>query len=464
MKVASDPAVMSSILLAGELCPLHAAIRAALEAAGYRVVDKVPDSEDEGVAGDFCSLALLCLPRLDAAQLALVQKVRANLPHTPLVTISPEASGTAIGQALRFGVANVFRSAPEPPLLLELVRELLALEDVPPPGVGAWGRRLDLLLERVGKSDVPVLLHGETGVGKEVLARKLHARSPRAGRAFLKLNCAALPSELVESELFGYERGAFTGAFKTTLGKFELAHEGTILLDEIGDMDFKLQAKLLQVVQDHEFLRLGAKETSKVDVRVMSATHCDLESAIAEGRFREDLFYRLNIIEIHIPPLRDRLDEILPLATHFLELHGLPGLVPPLPAGLREALVDYPWPGNVRELENVMRRYLVLQDADTVARELRRKGRRSTATLGEPPQPAAARAELPERLLAPSLETSTLEQVDSAHRAAEAEIILRALQSAQWNRKRAAALLDIDYKALLYRMKKLGIGQKGEED
>ena len=187
---------------------------------------------------------------------------------------------------------------------------------------------MDLFLDQVGSSEVPVLLQGETGVGKEVLARQIHACSRRAKKPFLKLNCAALPSELVESELFGYERGAFTGAFRNNPGKFELADGGTLLLDEIGDMDFKLQSKLLQVLQDGEFLRLGSKEICRVDVRVIAATHCDLDQAISDGRFREDLYYRLNVIRIEVPPLRDRGEEILSLAQFFLKKHTPPGEAP----------------------------------------------------------------------------------------------------------------------------------------
>src|SRR5690242_452038 len=172
----------------------------------------------------------------------------------------------------------------------------------------SWSRRIESTVSQVGASEVPVLLGGETGVGKEVLARELHQRSSRAQKPFLKLNCAALPTELVESELFGYERGAFTGAFKNYPGKFEMADGGSILLDEIGDMDVKLQAKLLQVLQDQEFLRLGATEPQRVNVRIMAATHCDLEQNIRDGRFRKDLYYRLNVIRIDIPPLRERKD------------------------------------------------------------------------------------------------------------------------------------------------------------
>ena len=182
-------------------------------------------------------------------------------------------------------------------------------------------RELQNMVKLVARSETPVLIQGETGSGKEMLARHVHANSARAPKPFVKLNCAALPSELVESELFGYERGAFTGAFQRKPGMFEMADGGTLLLDEIGDMDFKLQAKLLQVLQDHEFQRLGGKETVRVDVRVIAATHNDLEKSIAAGTFRQDLYYRLNVVSLHVPPLRERKDDIIPLADFLLEKH-----------------------------------------------------------------------------------------------------------------------------------------------
>lgn len=342
--------------------------------------------------------------------------------------------------------------------------------------VGSWNEKLDLFIDRVSASDVPVLLRGETGVGKEMLARRLHQRSPRADRPFLKLNCAALPSELIESELFGFEKGAFTGAYRSMPGKFELADGGTILLDEIGDMDVRLQAKLLQVVQDHEFHRLGSGETSKVNVRVMAATHCDLERAIADGSFREDLYYRLNIIDIHIPPLRERMDEVIPLAEYFVEAYATPANPAlPLPHRLRQALLDHSWPGNVRELENVIRKYLVLGSEDEVIEGLNRRNNRTAVALDvstEPetlPQIGPSSGAGVRSVNSPSetkvsgggsfTAAGNLEEIDNSHRAAEMSLILRALDSARWNRKRAAEILRIDYKALLYRMKKLGIGE-----
>src|SRR5271170_3241672 len=249
----------------------------------------------------------------------------------------------------------------------ELPTRILAA-DVSGPEVQHYS---ESFLSRVGMADVPVLLHGETGVGKEVMARRLCAYSSRANKPFLKLNCAALPSELIESELFGYEKGAFTGATIDKPGKFELAQGGTILLDEIGDMDIRLQAKLLQVLQDGEVQPLGSRRIVKVDVRVMAATHRDLRRGIEEGVFREDLYYRLNVINIVILPLRERRDEILPLADQLLLRYVAKGARPPsIPEAMQRAMLAHPWPGNVRELENLMRRFLIYQDSGLLTAEL----------------------------------------------------------------------------------------------
>jgi two-component system response regulator AtoC len=319
----------------------------------------------------------------------------------------------------------------------------------------SWMKTMETMLHQVGLSEAPVLLQGETGAGKEVLARMLHAASPRAARPFLKVNCAALPSELVESELFGYEKGAFTGAFKSKLGKFDMADEGTIFLDEIGDMDYRLQAKLLQVLQDQEFHRLGGSETIRVNVRVMAATHTDLEKAMREGRFREDLYYRLNVINLHVPALRERPDEILPLTEYFLRKYATSGAAAlEITPSLSDALLAYHWPGNVRELENVARKYLALRDSESVAQDLRLKTQRRSQPALLPPQTS------PVREVAVPSPTPTLENVSESRRLAEIDAILSALNRTRWNRRQAAAVLGVDYKALLYKMKKLGIDGK----
>jgi two-component system response regulator AtoC len=307
---------------------------------------------------------------------------------------------------------------------------------------------------RVGHADIPVLIQGETGTGKEVLARELHARSQRADKVFLKLNCAALPSELVESELFGYERGAFTGAVQSKPGMFEISDGGTILLDEIGDMDYNLQAKLLHVLQDHEFRRVGGKEPLRVDVRVIATTHRLLEDAIGKGRFREDLYYRLNVVTLRLPALRERKEEILPLADFLLRKHQEPGKPAlSLASEMADVFTNYHWPGNIRELENVIRRFIVLRDPDAILREMHARARCAPVTLKTEPVVVAPHA-------VAEANVPVLEQVTQAKEKAEADAILRVLTDTHWNRKRAAMLLHIDYKALLYKMKKLSIDQK----
>jgi two-component system response regulator AtoC len=306
-------------------------------------------------------------------------------------------------------------------------------------------------LRRVGCSDVPVLLHGETGAGKEVMARKLWTYSNRVSKPFLKLNCAALPSELIESELFGYEKGAFTGAMMDKPGKFELAQDGTILLDEIGDMDTRLQAKLLQVLQDGDVQPLGSSRTIKVNVRIMAATHRDLHAAIAQGTFREDLYYRLSVINITIPPLRERRHEIIPLAQQLLLRHvGPASPVPSIPEALRQAMLDHPWPGNVRELENVMRRFLVYQDPDLLAAEL--------TDPFDSPKPRLAVARALNAARAPQNNNRvSFDRFAEASRIAESKLLLETLESVRWNRRQAAVQLNIEYKALLYKLQKHGI-------
>jgi two-component system response regulator AtoC len=304
----------------------------------------------------------------------------------------------------------------------------------------------------IGWSGVPVLIQGETGSGKEVLARKLHAQSARASKPFLKLNCAALPSELVESELFGYERGAFTGAFERKSGIFELADGGTILLDEIGDMDIRLQAKLLQVLQDQEFRRIGGKDTVKVNVRIIAATHRDLEKAIEEKAFREDLYYRLNVVLLQVPALRERTEDIVSLGEFLVRKHvNQSGPVPQMTADLKAAMVSYRWPGNVRELENYMRKLAVFRDPDGVARDLRSRMTRKP--------PASVRSENQVAMMEKRDDTLVLENVSKLNRQTEIDAILAALNSTRWNRKLAAAVLKVDYKSLLYKMKKLHIGE-----
>jgi two-component system response regulator AtoC len=340
--------------------------------------------------------------------------------------------------------------------------------NTPDPFIGesAAIRTLKTQASRALEAESAVLIQGETGSGKEVIARELHANSRRAKKPFFKLNCAALPSELVESELFGYERGAFTGAFQRKPGIFEMADGGTVLLDEIGDMDVRLQAKLLQVLQDSEFQRIGGKETIKVDVRVIAATHRDLLVSIEAGEFREDLYYRLNVVNLIVPPLRDRKEDIPGLLEFLLNKHLSPGVpIPPVTEDLHAAILAWHWPGNVRELENFARKFLIFQDPAAMTRDLCEKVQRPSVRAQPMARAMAAGAgsgEIRTNGYDASMnpEVPVLEQVTQAKRQAEAGAILAMLNATRWNRKQAAAMLKIDYKALLYKMKKLGIDQK----
>jgi two-component system response regulator AtoC len=333
------------------------------------------------------------------------------------------------------------------------------------------------LVDLVSDSDVSVLITGESGVGKEVIAREIHRRSPRRAKPFVKVNCAALPTELLESELFGHERGAFTGAQITRIGKFEFAGGGTIMLDEIGEMPAALQAKLLHVLQDNELTRLGSNRPVSVDVRVIAATNRDLAQMIRASQFREDLYYRLQVIEVQVPPLRDRGDEILPLVEFFLlkygARYGRPATRPS--ARMRDALLAHDWPGNIRELENVIKRFVILQDEGLVLAELERPRMRHDALDAAPPAapvhpPAAAPAvdvddRLPEpQTAAPPSQPLAAGQPESltdlARRAAmlaERQAIEHALDRFRWNRRRAAEQLGVSYKTLLNKMKECGI-------
>jgi len=330
-----------------------------------------------------------------------------------------------------------------------------ALGPAPEQVAGRIHREIDLwsspkmlearrIIREAARVDVTVLVTGETGTGKELVARAIHHFSSRRAGPFVKVNCAAMPRELLESELFGYERGAFTGAHKLKIGKFEAAQHGTMFLDEIGDLHPALQAKLLHVLQDGEFSRIGGKSTLSVDVRVLAATNQDLERAVAEGRFREDLYYRLNVVHVFVPPLRERTAEIPLLANYFVEryakLYRRDGFA--IPSSVMDRLARNRFPGNVRELENLIKRMIVLDDPFLTRIPL-------------PDSPAeATHASAP---LEPVPEPSLREIGRRASQAAEREAIAKMLEQTGWNRVRAARALRISYRALLYKIKQAGL-------
>ncbi len=335
-------------------------------------------------------------------------------------------------------------------------------------------------IEQVADTNVTVLIRGESGTGKEVVARMVFSHSLRREKPFVKVNCAAIPYELLESELFGYEPGAFTGANRQKLGKFELAHSGTIFLDEISEMHPALQAKLLHVLQDGEFSRLGGKRDIGVDVRVLAATNKQLERAVEEGTFREDLFYRLNVVTIHIPPLRERKEEI-PIFLDFMlgkysEYYGKQP--PPFTEYAVSRMLEYGWPGNIRELENLVKRYVIVGNESQIIRELSIP-KPSSLITGSPspawePKADSARDTAPAAPAAPvagtppvpsiSAPLSLLEIGRRAAMEAERIAIERVLNETRWNRRQAAKILKVSYKALLNKMKVMAEQDRGNKN
>jgi two-component system response regulator AtoC len=351
-----------------------------------------------------------------------------------MTPFKPEDLAAALEEAV-----SSRRSVPEPTADEARLRREIALCST------ATMREVWDIVRRVAGVDVTVLISGETGTGKDLVARAIHHLSSRRTQPFVKVNCAAVPRELLESELFGHERGAFTGAHQLKIGKFEAANHGTVFLDEIGELHPALQAKLLHVLQDGSFSRVGGKSAIRVDVRILAATNQDLERAVLTERFREDLFYRLNVVQVAVPPLRERRDEIPLLVQYFVQrysrLYNRPEVVP-APEAL-ERLLRHAYPGNVRELENIIKRMIVLDDP-LLARTpltLPRNGHN-----GDPESEGQAAGG-----------TSLKEIARNAARAAEREAIARILDQTHWNRVKAAKLLKISYRALLYKIKDVGL-------
>lgn len=308
-------------------------------------------------------------------------------------------------------------------------------------------RKIRAQVDILAGVDVPILLLGESGTGKGVIGRLIHSLSLRSSRPFLKVNCAALPAELLESELFGYEPGAFTGATRSKPGKFELCDKGTILLDEIGELPTSLQAKLLQVLQDREFSRLGSRSVVRVNVRIIAATNVDVSQALASKKLREDLYYRLNAFTIHLPPLREQREGIPHLLRHFMSRSAAEFGRKPLPLSpvLLDAASRYDWPGNIRELENLVKRYMIIRDEKQILNDM-----------------SASKQELPSHVsvASPAPKTHDLKSlVRDMKSEAETDAISRVLEMTKWNRKEAARHLHISYKALLYKIRKYKLGK-----
>src|SRR2546430_8807162 len=321
-----------------------------------------------------------------------------------------------------------------------------SLGEIPPDAV-VFGhseamRSLRQRLDKLASANVPVLIQGESGTGKDIIARMIHGLSPWKTGPYVKINCPAIPGTLLESELFGYERGAFTGAYGSKPGRVEMAHRGTLFLDEISELDMSLQSKLLQLLQDGQFCRIGAQEDKKVEVRVVCATNRKLEEEIENGTFRAVLFYRINVVNLHLPPLRERASDIPELVSYFLEYHNRKYncRAKPLSGQLMAVLRKYHWPGNIRELENLIKRYVILGSEDVISSDL------------SPRPQDFFNAELP---LDGQISLKKLTR--QAVRELERKVILKVLQTHHWNRKQAAKALSISYRALLYKIRDAGL-------
>lgn len=402
----------------------------------------------------------LLMPELDGLQ--TLEQLRQARPGLKVVMLSCVTDTRKVAQAIKLG-AQDYLTKPFDKAELDAVLSHCLCDRTATAGNGDEAGHVEELSDdqyfvaaspamrkireqvvQLAAVDVPVLMLGESGTGKEVVARLIHKLSPRAHRIWLKVNCAALPADLLESELFGYEPGAFTGATRSKPGKFELCDKGTILLDEIGEMPPTLQAKLLHVLQDQQFSRLGSRSFVKVDVRILAATNINIPEAIESRKFREDLYYRLNAFTIHVPALRERKQEIPLLLRHFMGVYSARYGRTPLSVSpaLVQACTAYRWPGNLRELENFVKRYLILGDEALILSELEA----NSASHAAPEEPAAG---------APQDGTPDLKSlVRNLKGEAEREAISRALQQTKWNRKEAARLLNISYKALLYKIQR----------
>jgi len=410
--------------------------------------------------------------------LEALDRIRAAQPRLPVIVLSTVSEVGTVVDALRRGASNYLPKTFQDQELEAALADAIQKQDVSPEAGGARRRpdrdergfvsasarllRIKEIARQVADTDAPVLILGESGVGKEVVARFLHDRSRRHGSAFVKVNCAALPQDLLESELFGYEKGAFSGALVAKPGLFELADKGTILLDEIGEMGVHLQAKLLHVLQDGEFTRLGGRQTVKVDARVVAATNVHLDDAVAAGRFREDLFFRLNVIRLEVPALRERHEDIPILISHFLRQYSqrYKSARTSLPPDLEEAFRHHDWPGNVRELENAVRRYVILGDSESTLSQLRPARRRVERTERRAEERATP---APEREAAWKEGVPLRKVAAQAAEEAERRLLRRVLAETRWNRREAASRLKISYKALLNKLKKWDVDDPRRE-
>jgi DNA-binding NtrC family response regulator len=461
------------------------------ETRSYSRGDEMIAAVKQGDPPDVVLLDVM-MPGLNGIE--TLRALKAAKPDLQVVMLSGREHASTIVEAVRLGAADYVIKPDDPEGLgeialdsaiknaiekMRLVSEITELRrqlsDDQDRAFLFWGNSPEMqtiatVIEQVADSDVTVLIRGESGVGKELVARAIHTRSSRKERPFVKVNCAALPAELLESELFGHEKGAFTGAATTRIGKFEQADTGTIFLDEIAEMKPALQAKMLHVLQDGQFTKLGSNKPINVDVRIVAATNRDLEAMLMAGDFREDLYYRLKVIEVTVPPLRERRSEIQQLTEFFIDRYARRYNRPvrSLSPELHELFLSYEWPGNIRELENMIKRLVILQDEQLVVREITRTAKPvvAYAAVGAAPGDSSIPTEeldLTDEPPAdePSATAGRLADVaKAAALKAERTAIEDMLRQVRWNRRKAAEQLGVSYKTLLNKIKECGISAR----
>jgi DNA-binding NtrC family response regulator len=460
-----------TILIVDDEAASRYALRRAMEHA-YRIAEAdSAAAAREALVRERADLVLLDIVMSGEDGMSFLRWMREAGHAQPVIVISALDTARTAVEALKLGAADYLAKGFDVEELRKRVGNLLRLSTLeqenarlrerlmtegefgPMLGATPEMRKLFEMAARVAETDSTVLILGESGTGKDLLAQEIHARSSRAGKPFIALNCAALPENLIESELFGYEKGAFTGAAQQKKGKFELANGGTIFLDEIGDMNPVTQAKVLRALENRVIERLGGTQTIPVDVRVISATHRDLPAEIAAGRFREDLFYRLHVVSLEVPPLRARKEDIPLLAAAFLKLHSAnmarAGQAPRLARDAMDALMRYDWPGNVRELKNALERSLVFARGEEISRE-------------DLPAEITSGAGVSGTRLA-SVEDSSLAEPDfrDAKRKFEMAYIMRQLERHKWNVSRTAATIGLHRQSLQEKLRELGIRRPG---
>jgi two-component system, NtrC family, nitrogen regulation response regulator NtrX len=476
----NESAMPATILIVDDEKNIRRTLQMVLGGAGFETLEA--SSAEEGLAlldAREVDLAILDLrlPKLNGLEALSRIRSRPELTRLPVIVISGHASVAEAVEAVQMGATDFFEKPLDRDRVLVSVHNALATSKLQREverlrvdsaqryemiGQSPVMRRLYAEVEKVAPTRGRVLINGESGTGKELIARAIHRLSPRKDLAFIKVNCAAIPSELIESELFGYEKGAFTGAIGRKKGLFEQASGGTLFLDEIGDMSLDAQAKVLRALQSGEITRVGSEQTVIVDVRVVAATNRDLESAVAEGRFREDLYFRLNVVPLRSPSLRERRDDIPALALAFARSFAAENGIreKPIDAEVLEGLGLRAWPGNVRELRNVVERMVILSGDRITLDDLPAEGRirdapgpGEGAALAKPAAAAAPSVELPSGESRPTLR----EFRDRA----EADYILATLREFDWNISRASVVLGVERTNLHKKMRALGIRREG---